>query len=425
MPDIRPFRGLRYDERRSGPLGSVIAPPYDVISPDERRDLVERSPYNVVELELPEAGPAADRYEVAANRLSDWQTAGILVLDPQPRLSLYEQEFALDGRRVQRRGVIAAVALTDWSTGDVLPHEKTMSGPKEDRRQLLRATRTNISPVFGIYEDAAGDLRGALEKVASRTPDQAGVTPDGDVHRVWFLDDAGLIDVARRTLAGTPVVIADGHHRYETALEYRREREAVGAETAGDCFVLMVLVDLADPGLVVVPTHRVLRGLPPGALAERIADLGASFQVETLAEPDAAAALSRLDAAGPDRQAILLASPDAAYLLSRERPSAAADPLDLVDTAVLEATVIRPLLEPLYGANFPEHVTYVRSADVALKAVRTGQAGLACLIHPTPPAVVKTVAEAGARMPQKTTYFYPKLSTGIVLRHLDLAAEPA
>ena len=425
MPDLRPFRGLRYDEGRAGPLSALIAPPYDVISPADRAALVARSPYNIVALELPEAEPGGDRYQAAAERLASWQREGILRLDPTPRLSLYEQEFPHGAGRPRRRGLIASVALTEWASGAVLPHERTMSGPKQDRRQLLRATRTNISPIFGLYADPAGDLRSALERVAQAGPESEAALEDGHIHRVWPIDDAVVIDLARRTLAGQSVVIADGHHRYETALEYFQERRESGQVTAGDGFVLMILVDLADPGLVVVPTHRVCREAPAEALREQLDRLRERFAIEDLGDQDPAGWPARLAEAGRDRQALLLVDPGSAYLLTRDVSNAPSDVMDLVDTAVLESAIIRPILKPLFGGAFPEHITYLRNAGEAIAAVRSGRTGFAGLLNPTPPATVMRVAEAGQRMPQKTTYFYPKLSTGIVLRHLDLAAEPA
>lgn len=425
MPEIRAFRGLRYDERRAGPLSALIAPPYDVISPTERAALVARSPYNIVAVELPEDAGGRDRYAVAADLLAAWEREGVLTPDPEPRLYLYEQEFPAGAGRARRRGLIAAVALTDWSSGAVLPHERTLSGPKEDRRRLLRATRTNISPVFGIYEDAAGALRAALDRIGAGTPDATAALEDGQTHRLWIVADADAIDLAGRTLAEGSVVIADGHHRYETALEYLRERQAAGQATSGDGHVLMVLVELADPGLIVVPTHRVCRGVPETALADRLASLHGAFAIEDLPGGDADGWIDRLTAAGRGRQALLVVTPRGAHLIARQVPAAPDDALDLVDTAVLEAAVIRPVLEPVFGDAFPEHVTYVRDPREAIAAVRGGGASFAGLVNPTPPAIVKRVAEAGQRMPQKTTYFYPKLSTGVVLRRLDLAEGTA
>lgn len=425
MPDVRPFRGLRYDERRAGPLATLIAPPYDVISPVDRAALIARGRFNAVELELPEAPAGADRYQAAAERLAAWQAGGVLALDAAPSLSLYEQEFPWEGRRVTRRGLIASVALTDWAAGAVLPHERTMSGPKEDRRALLRATRTNISPVFGIYEDPAGDLRAALDPIGRTPPAATAALEDGHAHRVWPISDPNVIAIARRMLAAGSVVIADGHHRYETALEYRREREQAGQAVDGDRFVLMVLVDLADPGLVVVPTHRIARDVPAAAIDGQLARLGGEFRVEDLTGVDPATLPARLAEAGAAAQAILVITPDRASLVTRPRPAAPGDPLELVETAVLERAIIRPVLEPIHGPAFPERVAYTRDAGEAIAAVRSGGASFAGLVNPTPPAIVKRVAEAGERMPQKTTYFYPKLSTGIVFRHLDQAAEPA
>ncbi|MHB8619418.1 MAG: DUF1015 domain-containing protein [Chloroflexota bacterium] len=434
MADVRPFAGLRFTH----PLADVIAPPYDVISPAEQDALYERSPYNVVRLEL---GREADRYAAARTTYQGWRQEGALRPDP-PSLYLYEQRFTPPSGRpgqadgvVSRRGLIARVKLEPWSAGVILPHEETLTKPKADRLDLMRALGANVSPVFALYEDPSGDLARMLAPAFIQPP-LAQATDDADeAHRLWQVPEGELSQSVHQLLADRPLFIADGHHRYETALAYRDERAATGGtrDSTSDApadFVMMALVDFADSGLVVLPTHRLLRDLTPRMLRALAENLAAYFDVVAAAESPSpravAAALSQLD--DIDGPAFVLYGPlpsglRVIQLKQRwrgttfdEKHSAAWNALDV---AVLHSVVGGRILgiaeEDLASQSY---FSYTRQPEGAIRQVQSGEAQLALLLRPTPPQAIRDISLAKDKMPQKSTYFYPKLATGLVINPL-------
>jgi uncharacterized protein (DUF1015 family) len=281
MVDVSPFRGLRFSTSLVGDLGQVIAPPYDVISRDEHRELLARSHLNVVRLELP-ASESGDPYEQAARSLEEWRSAGVLVREDSPCLYLYEVRFGLGGEQRTRRSLVAALRLETWESGQVLPHEQTMAAPKQDRLRLLRATRVNISPLWTLYSGPSAALEGAWQAADDRSPESGCELPDGTAHRLWRLEDQALIEAIRADFAPLRLVVADGHHRYETALSYRDEL-AGGEQLAPDDparFVLAHLVADDDPGLAILPTHRLVRELGELDQVELEAELGSDWHGE-------------------------------------------------------------------------------------------------------------------------------------------------
>src|SRR5947209_3237251 len=269
MADIRAFRAYRYDLGRVGALGDVIAPPYDVIDPALQQALYDRSPYNVVRLILNKEEPtdteADNRYTRAAACLRDWQRDDVLVQDSARSLYVYHQEFEVEGQRFTRRGFMARVRLEPFGQGKIYPHEGTMSGPKADRLKLFRATAMNLSQVFGLYPDEDGRVQGQLDRAVGRSLPLEATDHLGVVSRLWPVTDQKVVSAVTGLMGPKPVFIADGHHRYETALRYLEERRLAGevrdAEAAPN-FVLMMLVSMSDPGLVILPTHRLISGLP-------------------------------------------------------------------------------------------------------------------------------------------------------------------
>ncbi|HXK34820.1 MAG TPA: DUF1015 domain-containing protein [Dehalococcoidia bacterium] len=428
MADVRPFRALRYDPAAADPA-AAIAPPYDVISPAQQADLYRRSPHNIVRIEYGEqrdTDTAADnRYTRAAAALRAWRDAGVLVRDDAPAFYRYTLEFAWDGVRHRRQHLFAAVRLHPWDDDVVRPHERTLSGPKQDRLELLRATRTQVSPVYCLYRHAGGpDLAGLP---ASQLYD---VESDGQRHVVDAITDAAAIDAVARAFADIPLYIADGHHRYETALAYRDERRAAAATWTGDepeNFVLMALTAAADPGQLVLPTHRVVhRPVPPDAL-ER---LSALFDVRSVGHREGDRLERVLAREAPDAAAFVAEglAPDGAHLLTlRDRAAAealmpAAEPpaWKRLDVSVLQYAV----LGPIFGIDNDAlaaggAVTYTQSSADAIAEVDELRATAAFLLRATPVTQVLDVADAHGRMPQKSTYFHPKLPTGLVLHPLD------
>jgi uncharacterized protein (DUF1015 family) len=393
---VRPFRALRYDEAHAGPLGRLVAPPYDVIGPEQRAALMARSAHNAVRLELPEVA-----YDKVAGLIAQWTAEGVLRRAEEPELIAWTQTFAAEGRTYERRTLLAAVGLEPYASRVVRPHERTHAGPREDRLRLLRATRTQLSPVFGLYPDAEG---AAWRAAGVAGPPDAELTDDeGTVHRTWQLRDPGVHEAVGRALADRWILIADGHHRYETALAYRDEVRAAGGEAGPHDLVLMGLTALEDPGLVVLPTHRVLKRWPEGAAAH--------LEARGVAGLDEL--LAALAAAPPDRLAFGLVRPGWSALVvgpPRDDPS----PAGRVESAMIERLVLIPSLGADQVALAHEGVLeYTQDAEKAWDMVRTYRAEAALLLRPARVEEVAAVAEAGETMPQKSTYFFPKLLTGV------------
>ena len=433
MPDIRPFRALRFDPSSVGDLGLVVAPPYDVIDPEERRRLVARHPANVVRLDLPaeEVGDAPDdRYRRAARTLAGWRSDGTLRKDPHPSLYVYEQTYRVPGTDVERtqRGFFARLRLEPYGTeGGVLPHERTLSAPKEDRYKLLRATGVNTSPVVGLYDDAARSVPGLLAEVTARAAGVDLTDGDGVRHRLWAITadgtgrDGEIAGGLMAAAARGPVTIADGHHRYETALRYRDERRMTRSceEDPAFDYLLMLFLEATEP-LTVLPTHRLVRGAGQAAsgLLERVGEL---FDVEPISSADELVADTRaraLESGGKGRFGLW--TRDGGARLTARRAALRPDlPPGGDALRHLDVTVLGAALERLVGLDAEAvasgAVGYTKSADEAVAAVETGDADAAFLLEPTPVASIEAVARDGDVMPQKSTYFYPKALTGLVI----------
>jgi uncharacterized protein (DUF1015 family) len=431
MADVRPFRGFRYHLDPDDDLGTVIAPPYDVISAAEQQRLYDRSPYNIVRLELGRDEPKDDalnnRYTRAAEDFARWRRDGILQLDLAPAFYLYRQRFTVDGRELARTGVIARVRLEPWEAGVILPHERTMAKPKDDRLRLLRACAANVSPILALYEDKAGTIAGAIERATAAQP-VADVADDaGERHTLWMLDDPATCAAITDALATRQLFIADGHHRYETALAYRDESAEVHYGLSPDSaanFVMMTLVAMDDPGLAILPTHRLVRGLERSVLDALPERLGAIWKLRDLeSSADAPALLKTL---ASEKQAAIVVTHEQRWLATltpagRKRLSASGEPKSWqqLDVAAVQEGILDAALGIRRDAIATgDSVTYTRDASAALDAVARGEAQVAILLNPTRPQQVRDVARDGGRMPQKSTYFYPKLITGLVIHPL-------
>jgi uncharacterized protein (DUF1015 family) len=421
MPQLLPLRGIRYSEA-AGPLGDLLAPPYDVISPREEQALRERSPYNAIHLEYAEGGE--ERYGVVADRLEHWLEQGVLRRDDDHQLYVYEQSFSYDGRDFARRALIAGVEAQSWEEGAVKPHEYTMSGPKEDRLKLLQATRVQFSPTFMIARDRAGQLRQLLEQtMASREPD-AEATVSGERHRLWVVE-AGRIEL--RTLA--PLLpesfyIADGHHRYETAVNYKRHLLDQEGELPRDHparFTMAAIVAADDPGLVIRPIYR---WVPQSAPEDWREKLNPAFDVTEATSHGDAALLDAL-AASPNTFVALGLEPGKAHRLRpRENLDYGALPGNrnsaewaAVAPNLLRLAVLNPLWELSDADLTAGAVEYLHDVP-EVKERMDGRAGVAFLLNPVRVQDVLDLADKGERMPQKSTFFHPKLGTGLVFNPL-------
>jgi uncharacterized protein (DUF1015 family) len=413
MADVQPLRALHYDLARVGSLAGVVAPPYDVIDPEQRADLAARSPFNVVRIDLPEGD---DPYAEAARIFELWQADGALVRDDEPALWTLTQDYtAPDGRRLVRHGVFARVRVEDYGPGRIRPHERTHPGPKEDRLRLTRATKANLSPIFSLYDDPTG---AAAKVLAAVEPFDAVTDDDGTVNRLARVVDPRAIAAFQEALAPTELLIADGHHRYETARVYAEE---VGGE-GEHRYVLMCLVALQDQGLTVFPTHRLVKDTTPEsqeALANTLREL---FEIEEIDQAD----LRPPDGDGPLTMGYIDSYFKRAFRLTLKDQSTAdtalqgmPDAYRRLDTAVLEALVLQgPLGLTEDDIAHLRGLGYSRTNDEALELVLSGAYDAAFFLRSTPVEQVRDIAAAGVNMPPKSTYFFPKVPTGLIFNPL-------
>ena len=416
MAEIEPLRALHYDPARTGGLQDVVSPPYDVIDSELREQLVDRSPYNVVAIDLPEGGE--DRYDGAAETLRGWREDGVVVADDEPALWTLAQEYTgPDGQPRTRLGFFARVRVEEYGAGRIRPHERTHPGPKEDRLRLTRATRANLSPIFSLYSDPNGEAVAALTAAAGDEDWARTVDADGTVNHLRRVTDPAAIATAQRVLGCTELLIADGHHRYETARVYAEEIGGEGPHR----FVLMCLVALQDPGLTVFPTHRLVNQLTETQRAALQKTINLDFQITPLVEmgqlaPPAndACLIGYLSANGP---AVMLALRDQS-IADQAMPDHAA-PYRHLDTAVLEAVILKGALELSDGdIDHLNGLGYARDFDQAVQLISDGTYDAAFFMAPTPIDRVREVAEAGESMPPKSTYFVPKVPTGLLFNPL-------
>ena len=417
MAEVRPLNALHYNLAAIPSLADVVAPPYDVIDAQRRRELVARSPFNVVEIDLPEAAPERDRYEHAAETLEEWELQGVLSADREPALWALTQEYsAPDGSRRTRRGLLCRVRVTPYGRGLVRPHERTQPGPKEDRLKLTEATRHNLSPIFSLHP---GDAWRHVEGFTRSEP-WAEVTDDeGTRHRVWRISDPEAHRAVTAELAEAELLIADGHHRYETARTYA---DAIGGE-GPHRYTLMALVSLEDPGLAVFGYHRLLSNLAePPAQEALAATLRERFELEEVP-------LERLDPAGESGVGVF-GYVDAhfrrGFRLRLSEPESLADVIPdtsrayrELDAAILETLILRGALGMTEGdVEAKRGIAYTASAQAALASLDEGTHAV-FLMRPTPVEQVRAVADAGETMPPKSTFFFPKVLTGIVFNPLS------
>ncbi|HEY4686192.1 MAG TPA: DUF1015 domain-containing protein [Dehalococcoidia bacterium] len=427
MADIRPFRALRYDAAVAGEASKLIAPPYDVVSEAERPALYARSEFNVSRVDYGAEGTSDtatdNRYTRAGRDLDEWRRRGVLVRDPQPRLYVYDQEFEHAGERRRRRAVFGRLRLEEWEKGIVLPHEATGAVAKADRLRLLQATRVHLSPILALYR---ADGVAAVEDASLGALLLDAKLP-GERHTLRPLAPAAA-EAFARSLTGAKLYVADGHHRYETALAYRDERRAAARRWTGEepeNFILAALVSTADPGLVVLPTHRLAR--LPHRPQRGLRRLLATFSLEDAGVANAAnldRLVEQLREAGRQGPAFgvvglepgrlhLLAPRNFDLLLSRLADAPPA--LARLDVTILQRAVFPALdFEEASGS-----IDYTEDHRLAAEAVAAGVWDVAFLLNPTPVDQVIAVADAGQRMPRKSTFFYPKLATGVVMLRLD------
>jgi uncharacterized protein (DUF1015 family) len=435
MAIIRPLRGLRYNTRDPLSVALVTAPPYDCITPEEQEELYRTHPHNIVRLILGKETPLDDdkhnKYTRAASLLGKWRKAGILVRDHDPAVYFYQQEFEIEGRSYLREGFLARVGLEEFGTGRIFPHEETLPGPRADRLKLLRATRTHTEPIFSLFPDPANAVTAFFHQAGPCDPLAQTVDGNGVVHRLFGCNDAVILKRVREAMAEKPLFIADGHHRYETSLAYRKELEAAGEKVGPEHpanYILMLCVSMHHPGLAVLATHRVLSGLA-GLTADRLR--------RATEEHFAWHELTGAEATSPRLLRHLNETPGHAFGLWT-RDTATAFVLALKDPAVMDALAadrspawrrldVAVLERVLLGHDLAKAVdrldglqrTYVYLAQQAFDAVHEDGADAALVLRPLPVQSLQDVAQTGERMPAKSTYFYPKALSGLVLNPLE------
>jgi uncharacterized protein (DUF1015 family) len=416
MAEVQPLRTLRYNLEKTGGLQDVVAPPYDVIDAEQRARLAAKSPYNVVHIDLPEGN--GDRYEHAAAILETWRSGDVVVQDEIPALWALRQAYTgPDGRDRTRHGFLARVRVEPYGPGRIRPHERTHPGPREDRLRLTRATKANLSPIFALFSDpdrtATDALTGNIDHPWAETTDE-----DGTQNRLSRIADEAAISTVRAALTDTELLIADGHHRYETARVYADE---VGGE-GPHRYVLMCLVALEDPGLTVFPTHRLIKGLSPDQQEALASILRNVFEIEELQD--------QASLAPPTSDEIKIGYIDAhfrrPFMLTLKDKAAVdaalpqhAEPYRNLDTAVLEALILRGALEMTdEDIDHLSGLGYARDNNNALELVQRGEYDAAFFMAPTPVERIQQVAATGESMPPKSTYFFPKIPTGLLFNPL-------
>ena len=417
---VEPFRPLLYNRKIAGEPATVVAPPYDLIGAARQHQLYDRSPYNVVRLEF---GRDADRYAASRKTLNEWLAAKVLERAPRPAIYHYRQSFDVEGHVIHRTGYIARVKLEEFGHGRIVPHEKTFPAAKEDRLKLLTAIEVNTSSIFGLYSGKHPELDELRERVAAREPLFDFEDDLGTRNELRPIEAADEIATIQRELESSRILIADGHHRYETSLNYRRERRATNPfqEPQPYDYTMMTLVACDDPGLVILPTHRVVKSLDANAVARFAERARENFEVEEIAHRGAFRV--KMDESGQGTIGVTLKGSRSFFVLRLRNRAALESALPGVPREVreLDVSVLHALIfDRIFGIK-PEQVRkggnieYTIETGGALGAVAQGRADGAFIM--TPPSIqdVERVSDAGATMPEKSTYFYPKLLTGLVM----------
>ncbi len=435
MPNIQPFEGLRYNLAQIGSLSDVVAPPYDVIDPALQDALYEKHPNNVVRLILNKMLPTDDeqnnRYTRSARELKNWKEEGVLQKDSKPAIYVYHEIFTVGDKEYTRKGFMCGCEAVPFGEGMVFPHEITMSGPKLDRLMLTTACKTNFSQIFGLYPDEKNEVQNLLEEATLNLTPLEATDHLGVIHRMWVVDDQEVVAKVVEMMGPKPIFIADGHHRYETACNYRKQvREQALLTTDHPAnHVLMVCVAMEDPGLIVLPTHRLFRNVKEFSQEDLFALLGDAFATTTVGEGPTAAAkawtmIEMQDDqgtmalyTGKDRKWSLIRQTEAGRAKMDEVAAERQPEWRALGVAILHRLVIDKLLG-LEGHDKPKYVHEVAEVVENLEN-KADEFPLAALVSPATVAQIQELSLVRERMPAKSTYFYPKLITGFVFKPLD------
>lgn len=419
MSIVKPFKGVKYN-LENVLLRKVIAPPYDVISPEMRESFILRSPYNVVQIDLPVGDD--DKYQAAGDLYRQWNFEGILVKEERPAFYLYEQVYDYDGRQYVRSGFVGTLKLSEFGKGQVYPHERTLSGPKKDRYELMKAGKANFSQIFGLYQDSENMLNSLFNEIKKTMPAASAMDDDNVKHSVWVIDKPEDIEYIQTFMQDKAIYIADGHHRYETALKYRDDMRVANGDSSDDVkpydFVMMMFINFQDKGLKVFPTHRVV-------------DVNADFQdstvidgLKTMFDVTPLAGKAEIDAfmkeTAEDVGAWVFMGMQGIYGMKiiKESMESLHPVYRKVDTYLLEDLVLKGQLgftdEKLLAKD---GIHFIQTLDEIAK-YRESVSSVAFILHPEDMETIRDVSESGLVMPQKSTFFYPKLATGLLFNDL-------
>ena len=423
MAKVTPFRGWRYNPAMVDDMAAVLCPPYDLITPRIQQALMDRHPLNVIHLEAGEgldwSADPAGRYAETAGRFEQWLRDGVLQQDAEPGYYLLRHSFNLGGQERSRLGLVACVALEDYETRQVLPHEFTEAPAIRDRVTLMESVSANISPIMSLYRDGGNELGPVFGQVMAGPPEVDARDEYGSHTTLWRIADGDNVAAIARFFSSRPVFLADGHHRYEASRQYQIARRAEGADGASLAhnYVMMTLIAFDDPGLVVLPYHRNLSGLSGEQLARVQAHLAEMFDAEPLAERSASEVVELVEERGRNGRVMAALSPQGAQLLTL-RPSAVGN--DWGAMAVSEAWVLEEkVLRPELGETTLEHLGFLHDHEEAAEGVTSGSLQMAFLMKPFPMDAFESIVGQGQRLPRKSTFFYPKLPTGLVINRID------
>lgn len=426
MALIKPFKAIRYNSSLISDPSAVITPPYDVISAEEQDKLHQKSPYNIIRLEYGKTYPADNdnnnRYTRASDTLNKWLSAGVLKADDEPLYYLYEQSYTYDFNAYKRRGIVAALGLESYQSKVVLPHELTMTEPKKDRLQLLSSSRTNISPIFTLFPDPEKRMADFFARVENDKPLFKAIEDSGQTHRLWAISDSALQTDFTTYMADQPLLIADGHHRYETALKYYLDiQDTKGIIPPGAANILTVMVSNNDPGLLMLPTHRLLSGLDSeniNALHQVINDQFTTINFGDPRQLDRQIYWQELIQQGRTKNSFgFITKENVSLLIPNDFANVNALPVSL-----LHDRILKPVLNAEAGTEAIKNTLgFSHDFSSSLDSVLSGNADAAFILDTIPIDAVFDRASHGIIMPQKSTYFYPKLPSGIVLHHMELS----
>lgn len=426
MAIIKAYKGMRFNCDKAGKIDELVCPPYDIISDEQREEYIRTNPHNIIRLELPKG---EDRYNQASKILNDWLDKGILEKEDKPAIYIYEEEFSAYGERKSIKGIICRVKIEEFSKGVILPHEFTLSKAKEDRLNLMKATNCNFSQIYSLYMDEGKGTLAKIDELSAGEPDIKLTDNEGVTHRMWIVTDEKAISEICNDFTDRKLYIADGHHRYETALNYRNYlRENKGAKEGDACdYQMMMLVDMEHPGLVVFPTHRLVRDLDNFDTEKVLENCKQYFDVTeyndiNTIEDNLMSLYNEGKKAyafynGNKKYSLLVLKDE--HIIEKLLPNVSKA------TQQLDVTVLHTLiLEKIFGIDAENmakqiNLTYTKIFDEAISSVDSGKAQCAFILNPTRVSEIRDVASNGEKMPQKSTYFYPKMITGLVMNQLE------